>query len=299
MGKRTLTALLLCTLPLAGQGIATPSSQYQSLVIGPGDLLHIQVYDTPQLEQHPRVDDAGEVPLLFLGNIVVLGDTPSQAAIAIQDRMVSGGLMRHPQVSVTVDQYATQDVSIIGQVNKPGNYSIETPRSIWEVLSMAGGLTALADRSVQVRRRDPHAKPVSYFVSNSPDKDRDTSPKIFPGDTIIVSKVELVYVLGDVARPGGYPMTSNDSPVTLLQTLAESGSANKTASLAGTKLLRKTQGTYSVVPVDISAMQRGKAPDIVLQCDDVLFIPFSYMKNFLLNGSAVAASVATAAVWIH
>jgi polysaccharide export outer membrane protein len=105
-------------------------------------------------------------------------------------------------------------------------------------------------------------------------------------------------VLGDVARPGGYPISMNDSPATLMQTLAEAGSLNRTAVIRGTHLLRKTNGSYTIVPVDIASIVQGKAPDPVLTADDVLFVPFSYTKNFLLNGSALAASVATAAVII-
>jgi polysaccharide export outer membrane protein len=288
---------LLFALPLAGQGLPIPSSQQESLLIGPGDLLHIQVYDTPQLDQHPRVDDAGDAPLLFLGSIRLAGDTPGQAAAAIQSQMISGGLMRHPQVSVIVEQYATQDVSVIGQVGKPGNYPIRTPRSILEVLSMAGGLTSLADRHVLVRRRNGKISE-SYFVANSPDPDTSIDFKVSPGDTIEVAKVNLVYVLGDVARPGGYPMASNDSPITLLETLAGAGSPNKTAILSGTRLIRRKNGNYTVLPIDIASIEQGKAPDVPLEADDVLFIPFSYTRNFLLNSSAIAASVAAAAIFV-
>ena len=298
MHKLTTLALLLSTIPMAGQSLPKHSTPDESLLIGPGDLLHIDVYDTPQMDQRSRVDDSGHAPLLFLGNIALAGDTPAQAAAAIRERMVSGGLMRHPQVAVTIEQYATQDVSVIGQVNHPGDYPIRTPRSIFDVLSMAGGLTLVADRNVLVLRHGDQSQRATYFVANAPEQSTVSEMKVFPGDTVVVAKVTLVYVLGDVARPGGYPMTSNDSAVTLLQTLAAAGSTNKTAVLSGAKLLRKTNGNYSVVAVDLGQLQRGKLQDIPLQADDVLFVPFSYSKNFMLNGSAIATSVAAAAVFV-
>src|SRR5258707_5158566 len=141
----TTLMLLLCVLPLA--------AQTESLLIGPGDMLHVQFYDTPELDQHVRVDDAGNTPLLFLGHVALVGTTTDQAATAIRALMVAKDFMRHPQVAVTIDQYATQQVSILGEVNKAGNYPIATSRSVLHVLSMAGGLNALADRHIVIQHR--------------------------------------------------------------------------------------------------------------------------------------------------
>jgi len=303
MRNTLLTIMLVSALPLAGQNLPTPSAPSpsvasESLLIGSGDLLHIEVYDTPQLDQHPRVDDAGNVPLLFVGGIALRGNTPGQAAALITAHLISAGVMNHPQVTVTVDQYATQDVSVIGQVSRPGNYPIHTARSILEVLSMAGGLAPLANRTVLVRRHEGAAKQETYYVANTPDRNDMSDLKIFPGDTIVVSRMDLVYVLGDVGRPGGYPVFDNDSPTTVLKTLAEAGSLNKTAVWSGTKLMRKTNGNYVSIPVDVAGIRSGKAPDVQLEANDVLFVPFSFARNFLLNGSAIAASVATAAVFV-
>jgi polysaccharide export outer membrane protein len=285
-------------VPLFAMLIASPlAAQTESLLIGPGDVLHVQFYDTPELEQHPRVNDAGQVPLLFLGPVAVAGKTPEQAASSIAALTVALNYMRHPQVVVTIDQYATQDVSVTGEVLKPGSYPIATPRSVLDVLSMAGGLNAMADRHIVIRHRDPAAMPTNYFVSNDLAKALHDDVRVQPGDTILVARVGLVYVLGDVARPGGYPMVTNRAPVTLLQILAAAGSTNKTAVLSKLRLIRKTEGSYVEVPIQLDAIEKGQKPDVVLAEDDVLFIPFSYSKNFILNGSAIAASVGAAAIY--
>jgi polysaccharide biosynthesis/export protein len=280
---------LLISLPLA--------AQKESLLIGPGDILHVQFYDTPELEQHPQVNDAGDAPLLFIGRVAVAGKTPDEAARSIAALTLAMNYMRHPQVVVTIDRYATQEVAVVGEVSKPGNYPIATPRSVLDVLSMAGGLNAMADRRIVIRHRDSAAAPTSYFVSNDAEKALHDDVKVEPGDTILVSKVGVVYVLGDVGRPGGFPMFTNGPPVTLLQILALAGSTSKTAAVSKTRLIRKTDGTYVDLAIQLDAIEKGKQPDIVLEADDVLFVPFSFAKNFVLNGSAIAASVAGAAVY--
>ena len=126
----------------------------ESLLIGPGDQLHIMVLETPDLEQHPRVTDAGDVPLMLLGNVRVVGLTPAQAAAVIQQDLVAGNFMHHPQVTVTVDQYATQNVAVLGQVKLPGSFPITAPRSVLDMIALAGGLTDAADRSITIERNE-------------------------------------------------------------------------------------------------------------------------------------------------
>jgi polysaccharide export outer membrane protein len=188
-------------------------------------------------------------------------------------------------------------VSVVGEVSKPGLYPIATPVSVLDVISMAGGFNALSDRHILIRHPDRKAPVTRYYVSNDPAEAIETDVRVRPGDTILVSKVSFVYVLGDVGRPGGYPMSTNDSRVTLLETLAMAGSPNKTARLSDTKLIRKTHDGYVEVPVHISAIERGKQQDLVLQANDVIFVPFSFAKSFVLSGTEIAASVASAAIY--
>lgn len=282
---------LLCANRLA--------AQQESLMIGPGDLLRVQVYDTPELDQHPRVDDAGNARLLFAGDILVAGKTPAQAADAIASALVAKQLMRHPQVSVTVEQYATQDVSVLGEVNKPGNYALSTPRSVLDVLSMAGGLNPLADRHIVIRHHNSPGQQEVYFAASDARKNVEADVKVYPGDLVLISRSHFVYVLGDVARPGGYPMSTTDVPMTLLETLSEAGSANRTAVLSNVTLIRKASGGTQESRLDIAAIEKGKQPDFAVEPDDVIFIPFSYAKNFVLTGSSVAASVASAALYVR
>jgi polysaccharide biosynthesis/export protein len=291
--KRIHTLLLLLF------AIATSSlAQNESLLIGPGDLLHLQVYDTPEMDQRARVTDAGNIPFSFLGNVGVAGLTPEQAAKEIEGRLVAAGVMLHPQVTVRVEVYATQNASVMGEVQKPGIYEIDTPHKVVEVLALAGGLTYIADRHITIQRHGT-AKKVEYYYSNAAMTALSDDPMVYPGDTVVVPKVAVVYVLGDVLKPGGYPINTNNSRMTVLQAIALAGYANHTAAVGKSKLVRATPAGVQEIDLQVSAMEKGRKPDVALLPDDVVYVPFSFMRNVGVNGSGILASATSAAIYIH
>src|SRR5580698_5756074 len=123
-----------------------PSATPESLLIGPGDLLRITVLRESELDQRVRVLDSGEITLALVGNLPVQGLTSAQAAARIADQYRGGKFLLHPEVSVLVDEYGTETVTILGQVAHPGTVHLAAPRSLIDVLSLAGGLTEVADR---------------------------------------------------------------------------------------------------------------------------------------------------------
>jgi polysaccharide export outer membrane protein len=274
-------------------------AQKESLLIERGDQLHIQVFDTPEMEQHPRVTDAGTVPLLFIGDVTLAGLTPGEAGKKVEQVLQDKQLMLHPHVAVTVEQYATQSVYVMGQVTNPGAYPINTPSSVINVLALAGGLTDVADRHIMIERHSDASQRVSYFFSNHSEDALETGVLVYPGDTVLVPKAGVVYVLGDVGRPGGYPITTNDSRITVLQALAMAGSGNKTSVLSRARLIRESPNGAQEVPLELSAIQKGVRPDVTLQADDVVFVPYSWMKNFAMSPSSIAASATSALIYMH
>lgn len=286
--------MLVCLVPSWGGRLQAQGQE--SLLIGPGDLLHVQVLDTPDLEEHARVTDAGELPLILGGNVKVAALTPEQAARAIEKVLLDGHYLLHPQVLVTVEEYATEKVSVFGEVRAPGAYSIDTPRPVLDVLTMAGGLTDVADRKILIERHGTGEK-LPYFVSNKPGVAIDTSVEVDPGDTIVVPRAGIVYVLGDVARPGGYTMTNNEAAISVLELVARAGGTNHSAVPSHAKLIRKSGSGYIEMPLQLSAMQKGKRADLPLEAGDIIYVPFSYMRNFGLQASGLAASAASAAVY--
>jgi polysaccharide export outer membrane protein len=277
-------------------GVISAPAQ-DSLLIGAGDKLHIQVFDTPDMDQHPQVTDTGMVPLMLLGNVKVAGLTPAQAASAIQDALVQKQVMLHPHVAVTIEDNESGQVYVMGQVKSPGAYEMETSMPILKVLALAGGLTDVADRHVTIEHHSDSAHKEVYFLSNNSTHALDDSLMVLPGDTVMVPKAGIVYVLGDVAKPGGYNISDNDSKLTVVQALSMAGYANKTAVLSKAKLIRETSNGQEDVPIKLAAIQEGKQPDILLQPGDKLFIPFSWMKNLMLTGSSIAASATSAAIY--
>jgi polysaccharide biosynthesis/export protein len=287
-----LGVLILGNLSLSS--IAAP--QKESLLIGPGDVLHVQVFDTPELDGHARVTDSGELPLVLGGNVKVAGCTPAEASRAVENVLSEGHLLLKPRVLVTIEEYATQKVTILGEVKAPGAYAINTPRSVLEVLTLAGGLSDLAERKIEIERHGTHER-VTYFVSNSAGSAFDTAIEVNPGDTILVPKAGIVYVLGDVVHPGGYTMTNNNAQLTVLQLVARAGGTNRSAVPSRARLIRRSGGSYTDESLALSGMQKGKRADVPLQADDIVWIPFSYMRNFALNATGIAASVGAAAVY--
>jgi polysaccharide export outer membrane protein len=265
---------------------STMFAQKESLLIGPGDEVEVEVFDTPDLDQNSRVTDSGEFSLMLGGKVRLASLTPSEAARTIEEALIKAHVMYYPRVLVTVTQYATQSVTVFGQVNKPGTYSIDTPRSVVDVLGLAGGLTDLADRHVTIERHTSHRQ-IPYYVSNRASDFLDQTVLVNPGDKILVPKAGIVYVLGDVTRPGGYPMTNNDGTLSVLQVVAAAGGTATSAAPSSSKLIRRTAvGGYQSDPLPLSAMQKGKKPDMQLQAGDIVYVPFSYLRNAALGVTA-------------
>jgi polysaccharide biosynthesis/export protein len=269
----------------------------ESLLIGPGDLIQVDVMDTPEMEQQVRVTDDGSAQLAYIGSVPVAGQTPAAAAAAIQAALIAKKVMRHPQVTVKLQELATQDVSILGQVHTPGTYSITTPQTILKVLSLAGGLTDGADRHVTVKRHKS-GEQLTYYVANDSNQALANVVMVYPGDMILVQRAPTVYVMGDVNRPGGYVIATNDDRLSVMQVIAMAGSATKTSMQSRVRLIRKTEHGEIELPVRLDRIEKGKQPDIMLQSNDIVYVPFSWMKNVAVSSSSVGASTAGAALYL-
>jgi polysaccharide biosynthesis/export protein len=272
---------------------AQSSPVTNSLLISPGDVLHISVLDMPDLEQTPRVTDNGYVPVDGVGDVRVANMTPSEAAAAVRDKYISAHYLNHPQVSVVVDQYATEQVTLIGEFRTPGAYPIATPRPILDVIALGGGLSDTADRDILVERRGDQNHPVHYNVNNDAEAAIKAQVLVNPGDTVVAAKAGIVYVLGDVGRPGGYTMSDNDSRITLLEALSLAGGPAKTAKLGHARLIRKID--HSETRISLGDIQKGKRPDFPMAPGDILYVPFSFSKNLIVTSSAGIAGAAGAA----
>jgi polysaccharide biosynthesis/export protein len=297
--KLICTGFLVSMLILAASSSlaqVTVADTHESLLIGPGDLLHITVLREPDLAQRVRVRDSGDITVPLIGDIHVYGLSPAAAASAIAGKYVAGQYLKHPDVSVFVEEYATQSVAVLGQVVKPGPVSISTPRTLVDVIAMAGGLTDQADRHITIERGGASRGLVEAFLSNRAEDAFNANVEIFPGDKVLVPKAQIVYVLGDVGRPGGYLM-QNNSCITVLQALAMAAGVNKTASEGRARLIHNSNGQYQQRGIPLKDIEQGNAPDELLEADDVIYIPFSFGKNVLMGTNSIVASTTSALIY--
>jgi len=268
------------------------SAPVRDLTIGIGDLLKISVLGAPEYDQDLRVAGNGDIVIGLVGRVHVAGQTTEQAQALIRKRLVDGGYFADPQVAVFEKEFATQGVSVLGEVQKPGVYPVTGPRRLFDVLSLAGGTTPKAGQVVTISSRDKIKTLQLVNFSSDPQKNMAANVDILPGDTVVVSKAGVVYVVGDVKHPMGVIM-ENGGRITILQALATAEGANSTAALKSAKIVRKGENGPTEVPVDIKKIMQAKAPDVTLQAEDVVFIPSSTAKNVGVRTLQSIVNIAT------
>jgi polysaccharide export outer membrane protein len=249
-----------------------------ALAIGGGDLLKISVFGAPDSDQEVRVDPDGNANLNFIGSVHLGGLTTNQAETLVAKKLSDGGFYTHPQVTVFAKEYATQGVSVLGEVQKPGVYPLLGSRRLFDVLSLAGGTSQKAGRIVSITRRDHPETPTTVYLSNDAAESAKSNVEIFAGDTVMVSRAGVVYVVGDVGKPSGVIM-DNGTDMTVLQAIAMAQGTQPTAALNKAKLIRKTPNGPQEMPLALKDMLASKAPDVRLQAEDIIFVPNSAAKS--------------------
>lgn len=288
-------AQALSASPAMSAATGTEPQQNQRLRIGAGDLLEISVFDIPELSQPVRVSDTGDATFNLIGRLHVEGMTTDEARDLIAQKLRADNYVLDPQVSVIIREYGTQGVSVLGEVKRPGVYPVLGKRNLLDVISEAGGVTAVSSHEATIRRRSTD-QTITASLSNNPSELLATNVELQPGDTVFVPRAGIVYVLGDVGRPGGFVM-QNNGRVSLLQAIAFASGTNRTASASKTKIIRKTNTGFQEVNVDLKAMLKGKAADLELKPEDIVYVPPSGAKALLSRAPALAQSAASAAVY--
>ena len=285
------------TAPAAGQdqtGGAVTDAKISSLLIGPGDEVDVTVYGAPDLSGHTRVGSNGDISLPLVGRIRIAGLSSDQAQQAIGDQLREKHIVKDPQVSVFVKEYTNSEISVAGEVAKPGVFSVLGPHRLLDVLEAAGGLTDKASDTITISHRGTDQLSTVH-LSNDPAQMARANIELQPGDTVVVPKAGIVYVLGEVNRPGGYALNSNGG-VTLLQVLAAAGGTTQLASLSGTKMVRRTPSGLKEIPVPMKDLLHAKAADFSMQPGDIVYVPSSRVKS-ALNAGALVSSAGAAAVY--
>lgn len=263
------------------------------LTLGVGDLVEVAVFGVPELSTKTRVNNGGDLYLPLINYVHVQELSVEEAQKLVEKRLADGGFVRDPHVSILVDEYSSQGVSMLGEVVRPGAYPALGDRRLFDMITAAGGLTERAGRKVTITHRDQPDKIETVELSrNLTDKPESNVP-VFPGDIIEVQRAPIVYVVGDVGRPSG--LMVDNGTLTVLQAIALAGGANHTAKLNDTRILRKSDAPNGMTEtkVPLKKMMEAKAPDITLHPNDILIVPLSGAKIAAARSFEAAMAITT------
>lgn len=319
--SRSVVAALLCVVPAAAQSApaaptstAAPAAEANShgaapasnFPLGPGDQVSIWALGAEELSDHPaRIDSSGYLNLPLVGPIRASGLTVNQLKSELETALRPE--VRKPLVVVNVTEFASRPVSVLGAVNKPGVYQLQGQKTLAEVLSMAQGPRTDAGGVIHVKRR------LEYGPLPLPNAHNDATQQfslgdvrlravlqgeagalyLAPDDVVSIPTSPLVYVIGDVRKPGGFVM-GDRADVSILQALSMAEGFGRYASARKARLLRANGASpRTEIPVDLASIIAGKKPDIMMRPDDILVVPNNNTKTALAKVGEVAAGAVT------
>ena len=279
--------------------------------LGPGDQILIRAIDLEEIDNKPvLIDRRGNINLPIVGQLQAAGLTPDQLEDAIKLRLTKV-LRRPPDVTVSLTEVHSQGVSVLGAVNTPGVHQLQGDKTLFEVLSLAGGLHADAGYTVIITRQiewGPIPLPTAALDSTGRFSVASVSVKsimaasnpaenihIKPNDVISVPRADIIYVIGAVRKAGGFALNDNGTR-SALQILSLAEGLEKTAAANRARIMRGIPGSNDrdEIPIDLKKILAGKSPDVPLKADDILFVPTSGAKTAgfrtidILTGSAAA-----------
>ena len=279
--------------PSPAKPISTPQAASGSQIrLGAGDLVELNVYDIPELNTKTRVSNGGDIYLPLIDYVHVEGLTIEDAQAAIERRLQQGGFVRDPHVQLFVTDYVSDGASILGEVTRPGVYPILGEQKLFDVISAAGGLSDRAGKSITITRRAQPDQPVTVALSHNLDDHPESNVLVFAGDTIMVRRADVVYVVGEVTHPSGFLM-GNNGRLSVLQAIALAGGTTSIAKLGGTRIIRKGPTGLSEIQVPLKKLLQAKSNDLQLEAEDILFVPTSARKAVSARTAEAAAQLAT------
>lgn len=309
MGRLTGAVLLLAAAAWGQQ------QGPKSYVLGAEDQVAIRVLDLDEFAEGAtgkdrvyRIDLRGYVTLPLLGRVHVAGQSVEQFEVTLAERLKE--FLKAPSVTVSVSEYKSQPVSVLGQVQTPGVHQIQGRKSLLEVVSLAGGLKPDAGHQIKITRKVEYGEiplpgarldgtgrfsVAEVSVKRILNAERpEENIEVQPFDVVSVPKAELVYVVGNVKRAGGFVLGERER-VTALQALSMAEGLDKEASTNGARILRRpvAGGERQEIPVELGAILKGRKADVPMEPDDILFVPSSVGKRLAARSLEAAISIGT------
>lgn len=268
------------TVPVTGERrLLYPSTP--EVLLNPGDLLSVHLFGDPDYAVSTRIATDGTVLLPLIGAVNLSGLSTTAAEQLIDQKLESAGMYRSPQVLLQVMEGPTSIVTVAGELHAV--VPVVGSRSLYAVLASAGGLPPSASRSVTILRPG-QPQPITVDLGNDPLHSATANVPTFPGDTVVVSRIGVVYVMGEFHSPGVVPLT-NYGPLTLAQVSAIVGGPLYDAKYDKLHIIRTNDGRKTVSTLNIKDVLYGRATDPVMQPNDIVFLPPSAFKESLSNGS--------------
>jgi len=277
--------------------------------IGPNDLIAVAIYDAPELSRTIRVSADGFIRLPMLKQRVeAQGLYPSDLETAIVTALRTEEILIDPFVTVTISQYQSRPVSVAGAVKMPLVFQAESAVSLLEAISRAQGLRDDAGREILVSRSQPGPDGTPVMLTRRisvrgliDEADPSLNVVLTGGEEIRVPEVGKIYVMGNVKKPGAFPV-QDGSDTTIMQMLALAEGLMPYASKQAYIYRREAAGPKNEIPVSLEKIMKRQTPDVVLTANDILYIPDNSGKRMrvsalekilLLGGSAGAALIYT------
>lgn len=302
--------------PASNTGVAqiAPDNVQIGYVLGAGDQVTVHALDVDEFGDRPlRIEMSGDLRLPFVGRVRASGLTVEELEKEIAARLRT--YVKEPQVTVFVSEFRSQPVSVLGAVANPGVHQLQGRKTLFEILSMAGGLRQDAGHSIKItRRREWGPIPLATAAEDSSGaytvaevsvasvigaKNPQENIFVCPYDVVSVPRAEMVYVIGAVKRAGGFVLNEKEN-MTVLQALSLAEGFDREAAPRGAKILKPNPGAASrkEVLVDLRKIIAGKSADVPLNADDILFVPTSMAKSATVRGLEAALQIGTGiAIW--
>ena len=299
-------------IAVAQTSLGGTASAAASYLLGPEDQITVKVLDLEEISDENgrpvRIDSRGNISLPVAGRVHAEGLTAEQLEGEIAKRLTS--VLQKPEVTVSVVEFRSQPVSVLGSVKTPGVQQVHGRKTLFEVVSLAGGLNLDAGNIIYITRAKsagplplPNATDdstgeywtASVNVKSVMDaKNPEENIEVMPNDVISVPKGDLVYVIGSVHKAGGFVLSEKDR-ISVLQALSLAEGLDKDASRKSAKILRQSPNSANrtEIPVNLQDILAGKASDVPLLADDILFVPTGVAKSAGLRSLEIAVQMAT------
>ena len=275
---------------MAHTTLPVPTVDQAQYFISPGDVLDVSVFGAPDLSQKAGVNSGGNIYMPLINYVHVAGMHVEDAQAAVEQAYFKNGVLKHPHVSIVITSY-TSGVVLMGEVGRPGIYPIVGSGTLFDILAEAGGTTPTAGQIVTIAHKNG-ADPQTVFLTSDPTKSLEANVPVRQGDTIIVSKAGVIYVVGEVLAPSGFLMDEKGQ-YTVMKAVAMAHGLARFAKPSKARIVRREAGGEQEIVVPLDKILVSKAPDIPMQSNDILFVPSSKGKQAAARTVDVAVALAS------